>query len=224
MNKTLPVLSRGTSGAKGEHLADLLAHLGWVDYLRELDGVRGWGSRAALSPCARGRSGQRLCARHVGLRNPRNRGSLAEAKQHFSAALESQREREYLRYLQISALLRIEDPERENEAIRVANEMRINGERKDKLKKSGTDYGEAVEYLLLTATVRYRNSRCSPRRTTWPRSAGSSRRTSWRAMISSCSSSSLLSCRSTAAIAPVRWRRTDGYYTRPPTPGSTVAG
>jgi len=71
----------------------------------------------------------------------RKRGSseaLAEAKQHFSAALESRREREYVRHLQVSALLQtysnvwIEDPERQKEVIRVANEMRINGEPRPK--------------------------------------------------------------------------------------------
>src|SRR4029077_7962836 len=61
-----------------------------------------------------------------------------EAKRHFSAALESGQEREYVRSLQISALLQtytnvwIEDSERQGEAIRVANEMRIKGEARPK--------------------------------------------------------------------------------------------
>src|SRR5262249_8429686 len=60
--------------------------------------------------------------------------ALAQARQHFAAAAESGREREYLRDLQVSALLQtytnvwIEDPAREGEALRVANEMRTKSE------------------------------------------------------------------------------------------------
>ena len=34
VKRTLPVLARGASDAKGERLANLLAHMGWADYLR----------------------------------------------------------------------------------------------------------------------------------------------------------------------------------------------
>lgn len=141
VNRTLPVLSRGASGAKGERLANLLAHMGWADYLRERSGIGG------LLPAQHYRRALEVDPGNVyahamwGFEILRERGSLAavaEAKRHFSAALESRREREYLRSLQISALLQtytnvwIEDSERENEAIRVVNEMRINGETRPK--------------------------------------------------------------------------------------------
>jgi tetratricopeptide (TPR) repeat protein len=138
LKRTLPVLSRGTSGAKGERLADLLAHLGWADYLR--GGLAGSGG---LDPTLRYRSALEADPGNVyahamwGFELLRKRGSpdaLAEAKKHFSAALQAGREREYLRTLQVSALLQtytnmwVEDPERHKEAIRVANEMRTGGE------------------------------------------------------------------------------------------------
>jgi len=141
VNRTLPVLSRGASGAKSERLANLLAHMGWAEYLRERAGIGG------LQPAQYYRQALEVDPGNIyghamwGFEILRKRGSVAavaEAKQHFSAALESRREREYLRYLQISALLQtytnvwIEDPEREKEAIRVANEMRINGETRPK--------------------------------------------------------------------------------------------
>ena len=137
VSRTLPVLSRGTSEAKGERLANLLAHMGWADYLRERAGIGG------LEPAQHYRRALEIDARNVYahamwgfeiLRMGRSVTALDEAKQHFSAAVESRREREYVRSLQISALLRtytnvwVEDPERKKEAIRVANEMRINGE------------------------------------------------------------------------------------------------
>jgi len=58
----------------------------------------------------------------------RKRGPLAEAKEHFSVTLESGRKREYVRHMQISALLWVRDPELESEAVRIANDMRKKGE------------------------------------------------------------------------------------------------
>jgi hypothetical protein len=54
--------------------------------------------------------------------------SIADANRHFAIALQSKRRREYVRHMQISALLWVRDPEQENEAIRVANEIRSKGE------------------------------------------------------------------------------------------------
>lgn len=142
VKRTLPVLSRGTSGAKGERLANLLAHMGWADYLRG-----GRSGSGGLDPAQHYRRALEADPGNVyahamsGFELLRKRGSpeaLAEAKRHFSAALESRREREYVRYLEVSALLQtnsnvwIEDPERQKEVIRVANEMRINGETRPK--------------------------------------------------------------------------------------------
>jgi tetratricopeptide (TPR) repeat protein len=137
LKRTLPVLSRGTSGAKGERLANLLAHMGWADYLRERSGVGG------LDPTQRYRSaleadpGNPYAHAMWGFEVLRDRGTpeaLAEAKKHFSAAVASGREREYVRNLQVSALLRTysnawaDEPERHKEVLRAANEMRTGGE------------------------------------------------------------------------------------------------
>lgn len=100
VNRTLPVLSRGASVAKGERLANLLAHMGWAEYLRERAGIGG------LQPVQHYRHALEVDPRNVyahamwGFEILRKRGAaaaIAEAKQHFSAALESRREREYLR-------------------------------------------------------------------------------------------------------------------------------
>ena len=142
VKRTLPVLSRGTSGATGERLANLLAHIGWADYLR--GGRTGSGGPDPAQHYRRALEadpGNVYAHAMWGFELLRKRGSpepLAEAKQHFSPALESRREREYVRYLQVSALLQtysnvwIEDPERQKEVIRVTNEMRINGETRPK--------------------------------------------------------------------------------------------
>jgi hypothetical protein len=148
LNRLLPVLSRGTSGAEGERLANLLAHMGWADYLRggragsgEPDPTRRYRSALEADPgnvYAHAMWGFEL------LRKRNSSEALAEAKKHFAAALQSGREREYLRTLQVSALLQtytnmwIEDPERHREAIRVANEMRTSGESQPKGWGSGS--------------------------------------------------------------------------------------
>jgi hypothetical protein len=138
VKRTSPILSRGAPGATGERLASLLAHMGWEDYLRggragsgEPDPTRRYRSALEADP------GNVYAHAMWGFELLRDRSSpkaLAEAKQHFSAALASGRERDYVRYLQVSALLQtytnvwIEDEARRKEAIRVANEMRAGGE------------------------------------------------------------------------------------------------
>jgi hypothetical protein len=73
----------------------------------------------------------------------RSRGSLADASRHFALALQSNRNREYVRRMQIAALLWARDSELENEAIRVANEMRERGE----TMPSGTPEGSYARRL-----------------------------------------------------------------------------
>jgi hypothetical protein len=138
----LPVLARGTSGAKGERLANLRAHMGWAEYLRGgMAGVRGMNPldhyRAALEADPANVYAHAMWGFEL-LRQRRSPEALAEAKRHFSTALESEREREYVRIVQVSALLQtytnvwIEDLERQKEVIGVVNAMRTGNEAKPK--------------------------------------------------------------------------------------------
>ena len=134
----LPVLTRGASDAKGERLANLLAHMGWADYLS--GGRAGSGGpdptkryRAALEADPANVYGHGMWGFEL-LRDRSSPTALAEAKKHFSAALDTGREREYLRILEVSALLQtytnvwIEDLERQKEVLRVTNAMRTGNE------------------------------------------------------------------------------------------------
>jgi hypothetical protein len=127
-DKVSPVLSRGAVARKGERSADLLAHMGWGDFLRLRQGVGG------LDPTQHYRRAIEIDPGNVfahtmwGFEILRKRGSAADANRHFAIALEAKRKREYVRHMQISALLWARDPELESEAIRVANEMRRGGE------------------------------------------------------------------------------------------------
>jgi TIR domain-containing protein len=124
----LPVLSRGAAAAKGERAADLLAHMGWADFLRMRDGVGG------LDPTQRYRRAIEIDPKNVfahamwGHWILVSDGPLAEAKAHFALALESGRKREYVRIMEIAALQWIDRPELQDETIRVANEIRAKGE------------------------------------------------------------------------------------------------
>jgi hypothetical protein len=140
VKRTLPVLARGSSGGKGERLANLLAHMGWADYLRGgraesggLDPVKHY--RSALEADPANVYAHAMWAFEL-LRERGSPAALAKAKRHFLAALETGREREYLRYLEVCALLQtytnvwIEDVERQKEVIQVVNAMRVGNERK----------------------------------------------------------------------------------------------
>lgn len=136
-NWARPVLARGSSSASGERLANLLAHMGWADYLRG-----GFAGSGGLDPVKQYRAALEADPANVYahamwgfelLRVPVRSAALAEARPHFSAALETGREREYLRYLEVAALLQVfTSPERQREVIRVVNAMRIGKETRPK--------------------------------------------------------------------------------------------
>jgi len=128
-NLLLPVLDRALATAKGSAAADILAHVGWANFLRYRDGVRegvvidGSLKRAIdidkTNPYAQAMSGFWILWQG---------GSVDSANEHFAAALASGRERAYVRELQIDALLNRQDTDIDIAMLRLANEMRKNGE------------------------------------------------------------------------------------------------
>ncbi len=127
-DKVSPVLSRGAVAGKGQRSADLLAHMGWGDFLRlrqgggGLDPTQLYGRALEIDP-------NNVFAHTMwGFEILRKGGSIANANRHFAIALESKRRREYVRHMQLAALLWPRKSELESEAIRVASEMRSGGE------------------------------------------------------------------------------------------------
>jgi tetratricopeptide (TPR) repeat protein len=127
-DKVSPVLSRGAVVAKGERSADLLAHMGWGDFLRSREGAGGLDPTQDYRRAIEIDPGNVFAHTMWGFQILTKGGSVADANRHFAIALRSKRKREYVRHMQISALLWTHDPKRENEAIRVANEIRSGGE------------------------------------------------------------------------------------------------
>jgi len=123
-----PALTEGLLRADALRRADLMAHLGWADFLRWRDG------RHELSPPARYRESLAL--------DPRNpfahamlghwllwqSDSLTAAREHFTQALAAGREPDYVRGMQLSALANGRSAAITVEFLRVASEMRAGGE------------------------------------------------------------------------------------------------
>jgi tetratricopeptide (TPR) repeat protein len=123
--KLEPILVRGVTASKsGPRKADLLAHIGWSYFLRTRDGA------LDLDP-----AGKYASAVQEDKTNPFaqamwghwilwNGGKLDDAEQHFASALTSNREGDYIRNLQLSALFNCHKDECEEEVIRVVTDMR----------------------------------------------------------------------------------------------------
>jgi len=128
VNKVQPALSTAAVSKDNKRAADALAHLGWSDFLRSRDGQGGLDpvpyyqqalSRDPQNPYAHAFWGHYLMAEG---------GDPKQAKEHFDKALASNDARQVARSLEIAAYLWRSDPELENEAIRIVNDMRLKGE------------------------------------------------------------------------------------------------
>src|ERR1019366_9000723 len=131
--KLEPVLMRGAAAEKSaSRQADLLAHVGWSYFLRSREGRGGLDpagpyaeavQKDANNPYAQAMWGHWILWSH---------GDLTDAEHHFTLPLASHRRQDYVRQLQLSALMNIHDDPEEEEVIRIANAMRIGQETVDK--------------------------------------------------------------------------------------------
>jgi len=132
-DKLEPVLLRAVASAKpGPEQADLRAHVGWAYFLEtrdgrgDLDPAKAYQEAVAEdgnNPYAQAMWGHWILWQHC--------DQISEAKQHFTAALAAAREGEYVRRLELNALLNCHNREADLEVIRVANDMRKEGYRPD---------------------------------------------------------------------------------------------
>jgi tetratricopeptide (TPR) repeat protein len=123
-----PILARGAANSTGAKAADLVAHMGWADFLRTREGDAGRQPIAHYQRAVSLDPANPYAHAMWGFELIRTRRPIAEGQSHFGAALKSGREREFVRHLQISALLWFHTPDLEDELIRVVNEIRRGGE------------------------------------------------------------------------------------------------
>jgi hypothetical protein len=124
-DKLEPVVTRGLSSTKNaQRSADLLAHIGWAYFLRSRDGAFGLDPVVSYSkaesvdphnPFAQAMWGHWILWNH---------GELTDASQHFSSALASGREHDFVRRWQLAALFNCPAEISAEEILRVANDIR----------------------------------------------------------------------------------------------------
>jgi tetratricopeptide (TPR) repeat protein len=124
VEKLEPVLTRGVGSTQSQsQQADLLAHVGWSYFLRSREGNFGLDPASAYAEAVKRDANNPYAQAMWGHWILWNRGPLADAEQHFSSALASNRQRAYVRQLQLAALMNGGEP-CEGEIIRVANAIR----------------------------------------------------------------------------------------------------
>ena len=126
VKRVQPVLVAALPDATGQRAADLLAHLGWADYLLTREGATAGDPAAQFERAIKAEPdnvyAHAMWARHLWWFRNRD----AEARKHFERAVASGRDREFVRALQFGGSL--SRAELTPYAVIVANDMRIAGE------------------------------------------------------------------------------------------------
>jgi hypothetical protein len=127
-----PTLELGATRAAGTRRGDLLAHLGWGEFLSRREGA----PRADPTPRYREAlavdPNNPYALAYLGHWETWRHGSLKIARDYFNSALATGREHAWVRGIQLSALRNVlHDADAGVEYLRVVNEMRVNGEEID---------------------------------------------------------------------------------------------
>jgi tetratricopeptide (TPR) repeat protein len=149
LSALFPILEAALAGQKGPRQADILAHIGWAHWLSFHIALKDVPSSAkesfdrALSVDAGNVYANAMLGNWLIQRGDR----LAEAKPHFDLAVQSGKERTFVRALQLGGMIYSDDIPTRIELARVANQMRKNGEKiseGDSSRIISTNYSIAV--------------------------------------------------------------------------------
>jgi tetratricopeptide (TPR) repeat protein len=132
LDEVTPVLDAGLARANGQvpRAGDILAHLGWAHWLNQKLAEREFGENAERDLRAALKLDPSNVFAHAMLGNwlMQTGGSTEEALTHFRAAVDRNQARPLVRRMQLGVLIYPRDPESRVALIRVADEMRRNGE------------------------------------------------------------------------------------------------
>ena len=144
-DRLTPILEGGLSTAKGYRAADVVAHLGWLNFLKgNITGQNGI-VESHLREALRMDPANVYANAMIGewlLLPPAN---LEDAKTHFATALKSGEAKPFVRGCQLEGMIYNEEPGVRAELIRVANQMR-----KDNDPISNDDKGRIHSYFSTT--------------------------------------------------------------------------
>jgi hypothetical protein len=123
--KLEPVLTRGIALSKlASRQADFMAHLGWCYFLQSLEGREGLDPAGTYARAVKEDGHNPYAHAMWGYGILADGGSLSDATSHFNAALSSGRERAFVRSMQLSALMLHDNNSWDEEAVRVADDIR----------------------------------------------------------------------------------------------------
>jgi tetratricopeptide (TPR) repeat protein len=132
LDQVMPVLDAGLATAKGRppRAADILAHIGWGHWLNQKLAQREFGPAAERDLRQALQIDPTNVFAHAMLGNwiMQTGGDTAQALMHFRTAVEGNKARPFVRRLQLGVLVYPRNPETRLALIRLANEMRRNGE------------------------------------------------------------------------------------------------
>lgn len=128
VDRVLPVLHRGAVDASGPRLGDLYAHVGWGYFLKRRDGQSALDPAPWYAKALEADPGNPYARAFSGHWKTWNNEPLDAAMADFAAALAGRRERPFVRGMQVSALLNRSNVEARLEVVKVAGDMRKNGE------------------------------------------------------------------------------------------------
>jgi tetratricopeptide (TPR) repeat protein len=124
VDKLLPCLYGSAAQGKGAKSADSFAHIGWANYLKQREGVMDLeiekNYRKALDLDAENPYAHAMWGQSILRKTRRNE----EASPHFSAALKSSRDKEFVRLVQLVTLVDVGTDDCSIEMIRVLDQMR----------------------------------------------------------------------------------------------------
>ena len=125
---TLPVISNGLKDADDSRKSDLLAHIGWAQFLKSRDGANS-NPEIAYKDALRSDPNNPYANVFFGHWTLWQHKSLSLAEQYFKTALSSGHARNFVRQLQLAALSNSGGQgDRESALIKVVSEMIQNGE------------------------------------------------------------------------------------------------
>jgi hypothetical protein len=118
---------------KGSRAADILAHIGWAHWLNQRIAHKEFGPAAErdLREARRIDTANVFANAMLGSWIIQTNGSTEEALRYFEAAVKTGKERSFVRRMQLGAMVYDSDPRLAQAVIRVANQMRKNGEAVD---------------------------------------------------------------------------------------------